>query len=205
MSGTHRLCGPSSSLLFGVVKIFNRYLMERKWINEWVKGDSPESWHRALSWSYAVFSEWLWLIMDDQKTVKCGDSRHMLTDEVRSGGFSFGWFLVPLPYQPHHPLLPFLCIFFLQLLKAGLRQNHSCARLVWLISGVSSHRQSNALWPPPHTLVSAPNASSATEFPETPQGHLIVPELEPYSFLCQVALSLMELEPARVWGRNKFT
>ena len=38
----------------------------------------------------------------------------------------------------------------------------------------------------------------APGFPETPQGHLIVPGLEPYSFLSQVALSLMELEPARV-------
>ena len=172
--------------------------MEGKWKNEWVNGDSPESWHRALSWSYSVFSEWLWLIMDDQKTVKCGDSCHMLNDEVRSGGFSLGWYLVPLPYQPRYPLLPFLCVFFLQLLKAGLHQNHSCARLIWLISGGSSHRQSSALRPPPHTLVSAPGAFLAPGFPETPQGHLMVPELEPYSFLSQVALSLMELEASRV-------
>lgn len=78
----------------------------------------------------------------------------------------FIWFLVPLPCQPRYPLLPFLCVFFLQLLKAGLCQNHSCARLVWLISGVSSHRQSNALWPPPHTLVSAPSCLPGSRVPQ---------------------------------------
>lgn len=134
--------------------------------------------------------------MGDQKTVKCGDS-HMLNDEVRSGGFSFGFWY---PCHVNRVIPCFLSSASSSSSSLKLGSAKTTPVLGWSDSFLESVPTGRAMLCGPRLthLCLPPVAFLAPGFPKTPQGHLIVPGLEPYSFLSQVALSLMELEPARV-------
>lgn len=164
-------------------------------MNEWM--GIPQSHDTELCLGLI---QYFWVVVANhgwsEKTVKCRDSCHMLNDDA-IWRFSLGWFLVPLPYQPRYPLLPFLCVFFLQLLKAGLHQNHSCARLIWLISPAVPTGRAVLCGPASHTCL-CPRCLLGSRFPWNTTRAPDCPRIEGPTPFSQVALSLMELEASRV-------